>query len=333
MDRKELVHRYWLVIVAAVILLLWFTTFEIKGFEDLDHVDVAVEGVFLAAAIIAYLIVQRMEIDVLRAGWGLFTLGLLIDWCDELTHEPDWISVHLEGIITAVGLFIIATGFYIAYLRSKERQERLSSVRDQLMLLNRVLRHDISNHLSVVKGYLQLYRQEPKGDYLDRMDRNVDRVEELIDEVRSSERLISEESDLRPMDLSEAVEGVASLMSGDADIEVDVPPVIVKADGVLGSVVHNLVINAIGHSDREGPSIRITAQEDGEEVEMRIADDGPGISDGMKEKVFQEGFSEGGRGFGLHIVRATMERYGGSVHVEDNSPRGSVFVLRFRKAE
>lgn len=325
-------RKCWFVLVGVVVLILWFTTFEIKGFGDLDHVDVAVEGAFLAAALIGYLIVQKMEIDVLRAGWGLFTLGLLIDWFDELTHEPDWISVQLEGIITAVGLFIIATGFYTAYLRSKDRQERLSSARDQLMLLNRVLRHDISNHLSVVKGYLHLYRKDPKGDYLDSMDRNVDRVEELIDEVRSSERLISEESDLRPMDLAEVVEGVASLMSGDADIEVDVPHVTVKADGVLGSVIHNLVINAIGHSDRDRPSIHITAREDGREVEMRIADDGPGISDGTKDRVFEEGFSQGGQGFGLHIVRVTMERYGGSVHVEDNSPRGSVFVLRFRTA-
>jgi two-component system sensor kinase len=50
----------------------------------------------------------------------------------------------------------------------------------------------------------------------------------------------------------------------------------------------------------------------------------------VKEKIFDEGFSYGerrGTGLGLYLVKKTMERYGGSVRVEDNKPQGAVFVL------
>ena len=66
--------------------------------------------------------------------------------------------------------------------------------------------------------------------------------------------------------------------------------------------------------------------------EVRVADRGAGIPDDLKEKVFYEGFSgvKDGRGTGLYIVKRLMEKYGGEVWVENNSPTGSVFVLKFK---
>jgi len=67
--------------------------------------------------------------------------------------------------------------------------------------------------------------------------------------------------------------------------------------------------------------------------EVRIADNGTGIPDEIKEKVFEEGFMHGDTGhtgIGLHIVQKAMESYGGYTWAENNEPKGTVIVLRFR---
>ena len=62
---------------------------------------------------------------------------------------------------------------------------------------------------------------------------------------------------------------------------------------------------------------------------------GTSIPDKIKNKIFEEGFyygRSGHSGIGLHTVRKTIERYGGSVSVEDNESHGAVFIIELRKA-
>jgi signal transduction histidine kinase len=62
---------------------------------------------------------------------------------------------------------------------------------------------------------------------------------------------------------------------------------------------------------------------------FRIADNGPGVPDEQKERIFEEGekgIDSEDTGLGLHLVRTLVDRYGGDVRVEDNEPEGSVFV-------
>lgn len=72
-----------------------------------------------------------------------------------------------------------------------------------------------------------------------------------------------------------------------------------------------------------------TAVQD-ERVVVRVADDGPGVPDDAKERVFEKDYTtrgDGTRGFGLYFVAVTVERDGGSVRFEDNHPRGTVVVI------
>ncbi|MDD1770091.1 MAG: ATP-binding protein, partial [Methanomassiliicoccales archaeon] len=82
--------------------------------------------------------------------------------------------------------------------------------------------------------------------------------------------------------------------------------------------------------------VRIKIQPGAEgEQEVRIADEGIGIPDDVKPKIWQEGYKhgKGGQsGLGLYIVKKVMERYGGTATVEDNKPKGTVFVLKFHAA-
>lgn len=343
-------RRYWFALLSTALVLVWFSSFKIKPIEKIDTHDVLIEGIYLLAAIASYIIVRRLGIDILDFGWGLFTIGLLMDWLDEFTKEPDLISTDLEGIITSVGLILIAFGFYDAFTRIKDlsykleteieerkkAEKRLKEANEYLLLLNRVLRHDISNDLMIVSNYLEIYEETPDRTFLEKIKDRINHSVRLIEDVRNLEKLVTTNGELKAMSLSNIIKEATKCLRYEARINLDVPDnVCVMADEMLSSVIENILLNAILHSDKEHVKIDISVNVKGDWVEVGIADNGPGIPDELKEKVFEEGYSGrgGSMGLGLYIVKKAMERFGGSVWIEDNEPVGTVFVLRFKKCD
>ncbi len=342
-------RSHWFITTSVILIIIWFSSFETKPIEKIDLNDAIIEGVYLLAAIMSYILVRRLEIKILDFGWGLFVIGLLMDWLDEFTKEPDLVSTNLEGVITSVGLILISFGFYNAFTRirnlsaklkseieeRKKAEERVKEVNEYLLLLNRLLRHDISNDLMIVNGYLEIYGDNPDRIFLEKIRERVDHSVKLIDSVRNLEKLITTTGELKAMDLSKIIKETATCLMHEAEIHLNIPDnVCVMADEMLSSVIENILLNAILHSNKEDVRIDISGSIKGDWVEVRIADNGPGIPDELKEKVFEEGYSgRGGKGLGLYIVKKAMERYGGTVRVEDNEPEGTVFVLRFKKCD
>ena len=92
----------------------------------------------------------------------------------------------------------------------------------------------------------------------------------------------------------------------------------------------NLVDNAIAAMKGRG-HIRITVLylQDAPTVRIEVADDGPGIPDEHKSRLFEPDFStkKTGMGIGLSIVSTIVADHSGSIRVEDNHPRGAKFVI------
>ncbi len=90
----------------------------------------------------------------------------------------------------------------------------------------------------------------------------------------------------------------------------------------------NLLDNAVEATDAPG-RVTIAAQPVDGHLEIQVADTGRGIPAASKEKLFRPYFSTKGRGtgLGLAIVHRIVADHHGSVRVEDNVPRGSVFIL------
>ena len=113
----------------------------------------------------------------------------------------------------------------------------------------------------------------------------------------------------------------------------------VRADaGLLRSVIVNLIDNA-AEALESCPMREITvitrAHDESETVEICVQDTGHGISPGDKDKLFLPQFStkDRGTGLGLAIAARIVAEHGGSVHVEDNFPVGSRFVVELPVAE
>jgi two-component system nitrogen regulation sensor histidine kinase NtrY len=96
--------------------------------------------------------------------------------------------------------------------------------------------------------------------------------------------------------------------------------------------VTNLLDNAAAALDGRG-TVTVTCAHDEAAGKARIAvaDDGPGIPPGDRDRLFEPYFSrrEGGTGLGLAIVSAIANDHGGAVRMRDNTPRGAVFELEF----
>jgi PAS domain S-box-containing protein len=133
-------YRWIFPLMMAVTIPLWFSSFPLKMPFDWD--DVLFEGLYLGTAVVAFLFIMRLDIKVLEIGWGIFVYGLLIDFLDEFTKEPDLVSTDIEGLLTSAGLVLVAVGIYFSQKRlrnglekSRQAEEALKFEREKLRLL------------------------------------------------------------------------------------------------------------------------------------------------------------------------------------------------------
>lgn len=211
----------------------------------------------------------------------------------------------------------------------KEMEERIIQLNGVLRLLNKNLRHDVLNDLNVVSNSLELYKESKDEKLLENAFRSIEKSINLVKRMRELESLVSSGGSLKPYN----VRDVVSSIEKDYDIEVNVKgDGIVLADEALSSVVGNVIGNAIKHG--EANKVNVTVDEKDNFCEIRIADNGTGVPDEIKDEIFEEGFTGNGSGsgLGLYIARKTIERYGGSIEVENNYPNGTTFILRLRIA-
>ncbi len=222
--------------------------------------------------------------------------------------------------------------------RLKEQKELLERRNEQIQFFNSLLRHDMLNSMNVIHGNAEMLAERLPEDSHDhesvrRILRQSDKIIDLTNRVRSVLKTVDEGADLTEMNLSEVIEERVENFreSYDADVTVNAPDgVRVIADDLLGDVLGNVLVNAVEHNDKDNPRVEVTVEEDDGTATVRVADNGPGVPDGLKENIFREGAkgdTSGGVGFGLYFVDAMVTEYGGNVRVEDNEPEGAVFVI------
>lgn len=228
---------------------------------------------------------------------------------------------------------------------TEQYEERLEARNEELEALNRVVRHDIRNDMTVILGWAELLENHVDGDreHLEKMLSSGQHVVELTDIARDFvETLTSDvEPELRAISLrstlSTELDHVREFYP-DASFVVDgtLVDADVRANEMLSSVFTNLLRNGVQHNHDPEPGVTVSTEvEDGDAV-VRIADDGPGGPDDVKEQIFgkgEKGLDRDGTGIGLYLVRTLVGQYGGTVHVEDNESSGAVCVVRLPIAD
>jgi PAS domain S-box-containing protein len=233
----------------------------------------------------------------------------------------------------------ILPGRHLSVLRDvtelHESRRRVERHRNKLRVLNRVLRHDIRNDANVILGYAELLkdgatdRHEAASAIL---NRTYD-LTRLSDQAREIEALSSEHPATSRIDVVSRSRAVVEQYAADyphADIRFEGPEnAPVSAIGLIESALDNLVENALEHSDRSEPVVRVRISDctdaSSETVSVEVADDGPGIPPSALAVVEtgDETPLEHAHGLGLWIVSWIVRESGGSVEFADVSPRGT----------
>ncbi|MGN0774317.1 MAG: DUF4118 domain-containing protein [Candidatus Ventricola sp.] len=117
--------------------------------------------------------------------------------------------------------------------------------------------------------------------------------------------------------------------------------ILVRVDAkLIVQVLINLVDNAIKYTP-VGSHIDIHAMRRGDRVEVSVADDGPGIEDAQKERIFDMFYSGANQiadsrrslGLGLSLCRSIVTAHGGTIRVSDNLPKGTIFTFTLPAGE
>ncbi|MFC7203957.1 histidine kinase N-terminal 7TM domain-containing protein [Haloferax namakaokahaiae] len=216
----------------------------------------------------------------------------------------------------------------------------------RLRVLNRVLRHDLRNDMNVILGHADLLLSEDVPAASKSHAHTIKRKATSLVNLGERTRHIDTTLD-RSAAVLEPVDAVGYLEAELRSLETEYPNVKVHrylpdeqwvyADDLLQLAVRNLLENAIEHTDRVIPELTVSLDstvELAETVEIRIADNGPGIPS-AELSVLRSGLEtplEHISGLGLWLVKWIVEQSNGSLRFDSNEPRGTIAVIRLQAA-
>jgi signal transduction histidine kinase len=208
----------------------------------------------------------------------------------------------------------------------------------QLRVLDNILRHNLRNDLTVVRGLAEEVRSQTTGEIADTVDEIVTKTNELMstgEKSRSITDLLSEEPKRKSVDITSAIRSIAAEFAAarpGVRIDVDAPErLVVDTTLKIREAIEELIRNAVIHNDRDTPSIEICIEANDETAGIRIVDNGPGIPE-MDRAVLETGQAIDdlyhGSGLGLWLVYWIINRSDGSIAVESAEPRGTEVTIR-----
>ena len=202
------------------------------------------------------------------------------------------------------------------------RTERL------IELLNRVLRHNLRNELNVLLGYGELLTDPDSAARSDvdagRVIREtVEKLSSVSEQVRELEAIARQDRHPTRLDVRELLDGVVDEVGADhpdatVEVEIDVPPERGICAGVeLQRAIEELADNALIHDPDDETTVRLTALDTGDSIDVVVTDDGPGIPavEASTIEAGRETAVEHGDGLGLWLVNWIVTRYGGSFQI------------------
>ncbi len=220
-----------------------------------------------------------------------------------------------------------------------ERRE----VEEQEDILHSLLRHDVRNKLQIAMGYMDLMNKEELNpddrQYLDKTLKTMNDAYDIVEKVRylrDIERAeVIQELNIG-MVLDEVIDDVQALAHDYGvkikneckDFHEDV-----KGTTLLTELFVNLVENSIKHSD--GTEVVVSTEEKDDQIICSIEDDGKGLSEEIKERIFERDFKRGenaGSGLGMYLVKEITDKFGGEIKVKDSELGGAKFEVHLRKA-
>ncbi len=263
---------------------------------------------------------------------------------ESLRAVEDESSGRVVMFLSEGGFFVllIVSGMWVIY--SALRREAELQARQNNFILS--VTHEFKSPLASLKLYLQTMQSrtvspERQQGFLENGLADIDRLQTLIDNVLAASRIDQKSTwKMEPINLSEIAINTLKkpLYVQSADrlkTDIDEACWLLGDSVALYSVLDNLVENALKYSKDQ---VIVSVSKNHEWVELRVADQGPGIPPKFRRLIFEKFYRVGeemtretrGTGLGLYLVDQITRALGGNIRVESQSGgRGTAFAIQF----
>lgn len=316
------------------------------------------------------LITERKSTTVLQKLLGFFYVigGIHLINFAIFRMEPD---TQIEGWGTALALYqvlsisLFALAFEDYSKQEKNRlqglvKERTSELNNSLKeneSLLKVLLHDVSNPLTVMRWYFQMVKvpDDENGVFVGKLKKSHAALESIVKQVKDLYGQKSIKQKLQPVAMEECFQDVSFIFAQkltnknvSLKFKNELSPetrILAERTSFTHSVLSNLISNGIKFSNPNS-TIEVTAKEVNQNIILEVRDYGPGISEEVIRNLMQDERlsstigtdGELGSGYGLSIVKNFVESYGGGIEIDSrqifahNTDHGTNIRITLNKA-
>lgn len=282
------------------------------------------------------------------SGLGVPALSDLVELARGGRHAETEIDLSIKGAALVLGVHALplSSGAVVLIGEDRSADLRFDQTRRDFVA-------NITHELKTPIGAIGLLAEaaeasvddpEAVAHFLAKLTKENRRLNDLVSQIIALSRLQADDPLLasRRVDLDRLLHSAtarcAELASaGEISLSVRGEPglILVGDPDELETAVTNLVQNAIAYSE-PGARVAVTSRRDGEWAEIKVSDNGIGISPADQARIFERFFrvdadrsrSSGGTGLGLSIVKHVAAAHGGEVKVWSKLGQGSTFTLR-----
>lgn len=292
-----------------------------------------------------FLIYLLVGYVTLQFGWWLY---LIFSLYNEIYTEEEILSVKKWMLFGEGSVFFLILLFgIIVILRAFKRERQLTAQQENFVLS---VTHELKTPISSVKLFLQTLKKrelkpEKRSEIYDQSLKEINRLDNLVNNI-----LITRNIENRNYFLDRKMTNLADfilekreilkngiLKSHQLDYDLDNVQMEVDRTG-FESILVNILENAVKYSP-EGSLIFIRLKEQDKNIVLEISDQGEGIAKDKRNQVFRKFYREEnemtrkskGTGLGLYITKFLVEQHNGQISLKDNSPKGLIVSIVFKK--
>jgi PAS domain S-box-containing protein len=236
------------------------------------------------------------------------------------------------NVVAALELTVLCGEKKEGEKKQKENSDRIEMMDEKLRVVGSLTRHDVGNKLMAAKSNVYLLKKRI-GDnpelakYFDGIDCAFVASDKLFEFSRVYERIGVEKPSKE--NVFECFNQAAALVQDLGSVKVvnECQGLVVVADSLLRQLFYNFIDNSLKHGEKV-TQIRLHYTKDGNGLKLFYEDDGVGVPNANKSKLFEVGFTTGnGTGLGLYLVKKMMEVYGWTITEDGEYGKGAKFVI------
>ncbi|MDH4464174.1 MAG: ATP-binding protein [Acidovorax sp.] len=194
--------------------------------------------------------------------------------------------------------------------------------------------HELRSPLARIRMGMELMGSSPSPTFKAEIARNINELDQLIEEILLASRLDAKEADMGTVESVDLV-GLAAEECARAQATLDTPTATLAVPGIaklLRRAVRNLLENARRYGAGE---VTLVLVQDSTHAVLQVCDRGPGVPEALQDRIFEPFYRlpgaserEGGVGLGLALVKSITQRHGGTVTCSNRPDGGACFEIR-----